>query len=278
MYIIRVILSYLLAAGLVLLAVFLAIPSFVNVDSYRQPLFERISHYLNMPIQTNKLEISLFPFVGLKIKGIKVSDQNGDFVQTKELEVRLKLKTLLQKEPMVVLSTKHATLHLRQSNDLSWNIQKLLAHIYKRRLQNILKPPAKNLSSLEIEEANGEKKPPTNNTLRSSPQDPFMPPISTFDSRPIERSSIFEKIKLQEIHLENATFKITPFQKITQTIEVHHFSMLVSEEQWVLRFTSDPKAFLMFDKKLDRCSTNEIELLVNRNKIKTLCVLIDQIR
>lgn len=82
-----------------LVVVVLIVPYFVNVDSYRGLIEQKLSESLNRRVKLNALQISLLP-AALETSDVHIADdpafQNGDFISVQKLKLHMDLGALIR--------------------------------------------------------------------------------------------------------------------------------------------------------------------------------------
>lgn len=120
-----------LAILVLLLMGLLAVPFFVDVNDYREQIADKISEQTGRSVELGEIKASLFPWLGLRIKDVRVGNRSGfapdAFITIGELDVQVALMPLLHKKVEVERFVLHRpAIHLSRNREGETNWGDLL--------------------------------------------------------------------------------------------------------------------------------------------------------
>lgn len=94
--------KYSLAVLAVIMGILLAVPFFIDINDYKPQITKAVEDATGRTIQIGEIKASLFPWVGVRLDNVRLSNREGfsdrDFLKIKSLNIQLDLLPLFSKQ------------------------------------------------------------------------------------------------------------------------------------------------------------------------------------
>jgi len=141
------ILKYTFISLILLIAILIAVPFFLNVNDYKPLLVEKIKQATGRDIDFGEIKASLFPWVGVSIEKVRMSNAAGfsseAFVRADNLDIQVAFMPLLHKEVVIkrfVIDSPHLLLERNKDGTFNWQDLTRQEHISTGKTSSAEKP------------------------------------------------------------------------------------------------------------------------------------------
>jgi len=120
-------LKYTLISLTLLIAVLIAAPFFLNINDYKPLLVEQIKQATGRDIDFGEIKASLFPWVGVSIEKVRMSNAAGfsseAFIRADNLDIQVAFMPLLHREVVIkrfIIDSPHLLLERNKDGTFNW--------------------------------------------------------------------------------------------------------------------------------------------------------------